>query len=173
MLYDPDLTPTPLMRYYLCANDQVLLLAGTRFHPLMGWYEEFAPAVPLNGPEPVKVCYQTFSRKGQEQKMYIFGLVDDPGVTAVELEGRYWYDDIAGTRSVRILLTEEDWITHRGKRYFLKEASSLIRPEPEGCYDGIYVSALGADGAARAHVDRRGDTVTAYRVEHYSSTSFG
>jgi len=180
-LYDADLTPSPIMRYYLCANDDVLLLAGTRWHPLMGWYYEHTADVPLAGDDTVKACYQSFSRRGEETKMYVFGRVDDESVMSVCIEAKYYFDDIQDFRSVHMSIHENNFIIHDGKRYFLEDMSELLLPDETELgrdynYTGIFVSALDKDGNAIPFKSEKysvEDTETERMVRYYSFTSFG
>lgn len=180
-LYDADLTPSPIMRYYLCANDDVLMLCGTRFHPLMGWYYEHTAEVPLAGDDPVKVAYQSFSRKGEDEKIYVFGRVEDDDIAVVDIEARYYYDDIAGTRSINAQIGEVEFIRHGNYRYFVKELNLLVRPEisypqTDYHYSGIFVSAEYIGGEPVSFVSEikaEGETEFSRRIDHYSYTSFG
>lgn len=180
VLYDPDLTPSPIMRYYLCANEDVLMLCSTHFHPLIGWYYGFAAELDLDGPDPVKACYQTFSREGEGQKLYLFGRIDAPDAVALNVQAQYYYDDIQGIRSIQAQLTEDDFIEHGGKRYFLKELNSLVRPEEtypglQYNWNGIFISVIDKNGDPIPFTSEEkwdDDTDTRRRIWCYTHTSF-
>ena len=180
-LYDPNIAPTPLTRYYLCANDDVLMLCGTRFHLLMGWFYEHACMLPLVGDDPVKVAYQNFHQNGEEDKLYVFGRVDDENVAMVDIEARYYYDNPDEFRSIHAQMGELEFIQYGNYRYFIKEISLLANPEmtyPEADYDhnGYFVSAQYYGGEPVTFVSEKrsiDDTDTERMIQYYSYTSFG
>ncbi|MGI6028026.1 MAG: hypothetical protein ACOX81_01280 [Candidatus Heteroscillospira sp.] len=134
-LYDPELRGTPLMRYYLCENDDVLMLGGTRFYFSMGWQYDFAATASMAGDAPVKAGGQSFSRDGEDKALYVFGRVDDPRAARVTVETEYYIrygGDIRQDSELYPLSVEIPagaYTEHEGKTYFLYRADEIANPD--------------------------------------------
>ena len=107
---------SPLERYYLCANDNVVMLAGTGLS-LFGWQPRFASTAPLDDDLPVHAAFQISLAKDGRRYFCVFGQVDDPSVRHITVEGTAFNDsrDIA----IQLEIPDSDYIVKNGKTYFL------------------------------------------------------
>lgn len=132
------LKKTGYSRAYLCANDNGMLVALTRFYLLYGWVDYGFNALDCSREEPLHVSTYSISKRtedGYGQIWYLYGRVD--AAEGESLRASVGYEDSGGqwVSAEELELTRgEDWFEAGGRTYF-------IAPLPMGTKEDESVSA--------------------------------
>ena len=140
---------------YLSGNANAVMLSDVRLG-LFGWVDYPGVALDCSGDGPLWCGWMSLAKRENPRLFYVFGRVDDPEITRVEVSFQYvdWNAVGGEARTVFSWTSEEaEWMERDGSRYF------LIREYPvDWRYQNIHTVAVGydAEGAeiARSEVER-------------------
>ena len=170
--YDPTLVGMRTSRIYLMANEDTLLLAASRFHPLTGWAGFWRGAAAVEEGLPVQAGYQVVSdRSGRI--LYLYGRVDDATISSLtftlswmEEEGETWRFSKGLQKTIG---QEELFAAPDGHTYFF---SSLSLGEGEDFLQRVFLSCNDSAGNPILWPGRYQEQPTAsFEVWQWTSTS--
>lgn len=125
------------MLVYLSENENATMLSGTRL-TYLGWMDAFGVPVDCSKEQPVYGGYWYLSRSEKNRRMlYFFGRVDDPEITAVEVQAQYEvYEDGKARRMMAFsaYTPQDEWMEKEGRRYFLIRSWPLEWPYESSMY---------------------------------------
>ena len=115
----------------LAGGDYAVILAAYHWHWRYGWSANFPHHIERQSEWPFNaMCYYAPYDANAGRVYYIFGSVEDPKVTKLEV----YFDANDDTLDQTVCLTEADWIKNdRGDRFFLCEINPGYRVRTLDC----------------------------------------
>lgn len=130
----------------LSGGEHAAILATYHWNWKMGWYANLTGYVERKEDWPINAGFLNSWSYNDARTYYIFGSVEEPEVTTLEI----YFDASDDTLDQTVLLTEEDWIkSDPGNRFFLCEIKPGYRVRSLDCSvkgyraDGTSVGVLG------------------------------
>lgn len=120
---------TGLNRLYLCANDNGMLMALTRFYFLYGWLDYGFHALDCSHSAPVHIgaysISRTYGEEEYERIWYLYGRVDEPDAASLQISIGYHDEKDAWVSIEKLELPEVEWLEAEGRTYFVRELPEM------------------------------------------------
>lgn len=124
---------TGLSRGYLCANENGMLFALTRFYWAYGWMDYGFAVLDCSGPEGVHGGeYSIYKRREGEDnwRWFVFGRIDAKGGALLQAEmGGYDETGEIWVTADRVDIPRSQWLQRDGHTYFLQELPQYAAEE--------------------------------------------
>lgn len=135
-----DIRGAGFNRAYLCANENGMLFALTRFYGLSGWRDMGFASLDCSQPSAVHSGTYSFSklRKGEDNwRWFLFGRIDaeEGALLRAELGNRYGAPGMEWTTSETVDIPRSQWFQQGGHTYFLQELPRYDRESERGGRD--------------------------------------